>query len=217
MTTDLTARRAPADRDIARRRAARRFTPDAWHADTGAVTTFDDTDLFDTVDESDGAPGRVRRGRVVVVLVVAAALVVSGVAWLLLARGSQPTADGMSVALLARPVQATDAIAPAVVDETGIDPTTSRFAVRTGEGQHYAALRWSGHLCLVVVPTGDAARIACVAPSATASVTLSGDDGSRVRLVADDARAPDVADGWRPAGTNVWVLDAPAAEANPDA
>ncbi|GIG40872.1 hypothetical protein [Cellulomonas phragmiteti] len=177
------------------------------------MTTFDDTGIFQLVDETGGDHEPARRTRVVVVLVVAAALVVAGVTWLVLARAAdRASAQQMTVTLLDRAAQPTDELGAAVVDETGIDPATSRFAVRTTAGQHYAALRWAGDLCLVVVPDGDAARVVCVAPSTRATVTLSGADGSRVRLGTDDAPAPGTDEGWRAAGSNVWVLDAPPAE-----
>lgn|GEM_PF-1422180 len=178
------------------------------------MTTFDDTGIFELVDDDQGRPDVPRHGaRVAVVLLVAAALVATGIAWLLQARASGgPGADEMSVALLARPAQPTDELAAAVVDESGVDPSSSRFAVRTTAGQHYAALRWNGDLCLVAVPDGDTARVVCVAPSARASVTVAGSDGSRVRLGADDAALPDATDAWRAAGANVWVLEAPAAD-----
>jgi len=177
------------------------------------VKTFDDTGIFELVDEAPEAPEPPRRARQAVAVLVAAALVVAaGVAWLLLARTSDDTAAArMTVALLDREAQPTDELLADVVDETSIDPTTSRFAVRTTAGHHYAAQRWDGGLCLVVVPEGDAARAVCTAPSPTATVTLLGEDSSQVRLGADDAPPPDAADGWRSAGTNVWVLDAPAA------
>ena len=175
------------------------------------MTTFDDTGIFDQVEEAPGeAP---HRARVVGALVVAALLVAAGVAWLLFARATGgPDPAAMSVGLLDREAQPTDELAAEVVEATGLDPSTSRFAVRTTEGQHYAAKRWSGDLCLVVVPDGDAARAVCTPPSATATVTLTGADSSRVRLVADEAAAPAPQDGeaWHAAGTNIWVLDAPA-------
>lgn len=176
------------------------------------MTTFDDTGMFELVDGDRTEPTPSHRGRVAVVLVVAAALVAGGVTWLLAGRGDDPAqAEAVAVALLTRPVQPTDALDAAVVDETGIDPSSTRFAVRTTAGLHYAALRWSGDLCLVVVPDGDVPRAVCAPPSATASVTLSGRDGSRVRLSADGAPLPDAREAWRPAGPNLWVLDAPAA------
>lgn len=177
------------------------------------MTTFDDTGIFELVDQGEDEPTPPRRGRAVVVLVVAMSLVVAGVAWLVAVRGADGAADDrMAVALLDRAAQPTDALSASVADETGIDPGSARFAVRTTAGQHYAALRWDGDLCLVVVPDGDVARALCVAPSGAATVTLSGTDGSRVRLVADGVAAPDPAEGWRAAGTNVWVLDAPAVD-----
>ncbi|UZN03988.1 hypothetical protein [Cellulomonas sp. S1-8] len=178
------------------------------------MTTFDDTGIFELVDADQHESDPPRRGaRVVVVLVVAALLVASGVVWLLAVGGSGgPAAEPMSVGLLTREAQPTDELTAGVVDETGIDPSSSRFAVRTTAGQHYAALRWNGDLCLVVVPDGDAARAVCVASAAAATVTLTGADGSRVRLGTDEAPAPDPAEGWRAAGTNIWVLDAPAAD-----
>ncbi|MBO3095693.1 hypothetical protein [Cellulomonas dongxiuzhuiae] len=173
------------------------------------MTTFDDTGMFELVEDTRGEPEPPRRARVVVVLGVAAALVVAGVVWLLAARGPDDAGAGqMTVSLLDRPAEPTDEVAAPVVDETGIDPATARFAVRTTAGQHYAALRWAGDLCLVAVPVGDAARVVCVAPSPRATVTISGEDGSRVRLGTDDAPPPDTAEGWRAAGPNVWVLDA---------
>ncbi|MCC2322458.1 hypothetical protein [Cellulomonas xiejunii] len=176
------------------------------------MTTFDDTGMFDLDEQFPGEPAPPRRGRGAVVLVVAAALVVAGVVWLLAVRDSEgAAADQMTVDLLTRQGEPTDEVAESVVDETGIDPTSARFAVRTEAGQHFAALRWDGDLCLVAVPDGDVPRVACVAPSTKAVVTLSGADGARVRLGADEAPAPDTDDGWRAAGSNVWVLDAPAA------
>jgi len=186
--------------------------PDARDADTGGVTTFDDTGIFELVDEEQDAPERPQRARVVAVLVVAAALVVAGVTWLLLARSAgAPAPEQLSVALLDRQAEPTDVLPSEVVEQTGVDPTSSRFAVRTAAGQHYAALRWDGSLCLVAVPDGDAARVVCVAPSAAATATLTGPDESRVRLGTDTAPAPDASEGWRAAGANVWVLDAPPA------
>lgn len=166
--------------------------------------------MFEMVEETGHGPARPRRDRVVVVLVVAAALVVAGVVWLLAERGSDGAADDMSVELLTRPAEDADEVSAAVVDETGIDPESARLAATTAAGPHYAALRWGGELCLVVVPDGDLPRVVCVAPSAGATVTLSDADGSRVRLGADDAPTPSAAEGWRAAGPNVWVLDAPA-------
>lgn len=176
------------------------------------MTTFDDTGMFELSQELPGEPAPPRRARGALVFVVAAALVVAGVVWLLAVRGSDEAEAGrMTVELLARPAEPTDEVAESVVDETGIDPTSARFAVRTAAGQHYAALRWDGDLCLVVVPDGDVPRVACVAPSTKAVVSLSAADGTRVRLGADQAPAPDTDEGWRAAGSNVWVLDAPAA------
>lgn len=173
------------------------------------MTTFDDTGMFEMVEETGGGPARPQRGRVVAVLVLAAALVVAGVVWLLVERSSG-TADDMSVALLERAAEETDEFPAALVDETGIDPASARLAVTAAGVPHYAALRWSGELCLVAVPEGDVPRVVCVAPSARATVTLTDADGSRVRLGADDAPAPSQAEGWRAEGTNVWVLDPPA-------
>lgn len=176
------------------------------------VTTYDDTGLFDTADGTPDEPAPPRRARVMTVLLVAAALVVAGVVWLVVAARQGPEApEPVAVELLSRGAQPTDALAATVVDETGVDPASTRFAVRTTAGQHYAALRWNGDLCLVVVPDGDVSRAACVTPTREATVTVNGADGSRVRLGTDDAPQPDTAEGWRPAGTNVWVLDAPAA------
>ena len=175
------------------------------------MTTFDDTGIFGLDDSSPREPAP-RRHHVVIVFVVAAALVVAGVAWLLLARSSeQVDADQMDVALLARPAQPTDELAGAVADETRIRPTTSRLAATTSDGPHYAAQRLDGDLCLVAVPEGDAARVQCVAPSRSATVTMTAADGSRVRLGTDHAAAPAEADGWTSAGPNVWVLPAPPA------
>lgn len=174
------------------------------------VTTFDDTGMFEMVEETGDGPARPQRGRVVAVLVVAAALVVAGVVWLLVERGSGGDEAEMSVELLAQPAEEADEVSAAVVDDTGIDPASSRLAATTAAGPHYAARLWSGELCLVAVPDGDVPRVVCVAPSATATVTLSSEDGSRVRLAADDAPAPPAAEGWRAEGTNVWVLDPPA-------
>ena len=176
------------------------------------MTTFDDTGMFELAQDVPGEPAPPRRARTAVVLVLAAALVVAGVVWLLAVRGSdEAAADQMTVELLTRPAEPTDEVAASVVDETGVDPTSTRFAVRTTAGQHFAALRWDGDLCLVAVPDGDAPRVACVAPSSNTVVSLSSADGTRVRLGADEAPAPDAEDGWRTAGSNVWVLDAPAA------
>ncbi len=190
------------------------FIHGARYADTGGVTTFDESDLFDLVDDDDGdeeTPGPRHGRRVAVVLVVAAALVAAGVAWLLSTRqdaGAQ--AASMTVELLAAPQQPTDEIDPTVAEDVRVDPTTTRFAVRTDEGDHYAALRWGGELCLVVVPDGDVARAACVAAQPRASTTLTGADGSRVRLAADDAASPRASDDWQAEGPNVWVAGAPA-------
>ena len=173
------------------------------------MTTFDDTGMFEMVEETGSGTARPQRGRVVAVLVVAAALVVAGVVWLLVELGSGDTADDMSVELLTRPAEDTDAVSAVVVDETGIDPSSARLAATTATGPHYAARRWGGELCLVAVPDGDVPRVVCVAPSSGATVTLSGEDGSRVRLGADGASEPPAAEGWRAEGTNVWVLDAP--------
>lgn len=175
------------------------------------MTTFDDTGIFGLDDSSPREPAP-RRHHVVIVFVVAAALVVAGVAWLLVARNAeQATADQLDVELLARPAKPTDELAATVADETRIRPTTSRLAATTSAGPHYAAQRLDGDLCLVAVPEGDAPRVQCVAPSRSAAVTMTADDGSRVRLGTDHAPAPAAADGWTAAGPNVWVLAAPPA------
>lgn len=177
------------------------------------MTTYDDTGLFDTADGIPDEPAPPRRTHVTTVLLVAAALVVAGVVWLLVAARQGPAEpEPISVELLTRAAQPTDALAATAVDETGVDPASTRFAVRTTAGQHYAARRWNGDLCLVVLPDGDVARAACVTPSRGAVVTMNSADGSRVRLGTDEAPVPDAAEGWRPAGTNVWVLDAPVTD-----
>ena len=174
------------------------------------MTTFDDRDLFDHVEEDDHDPHPAHGRRVGVVLAVAAALVVAGVAWLLLARPQVVTAqaNGMAVELLERAQQPTDAVDPAVAQEAGVDPETTRFAVRTAAGQHFAALRWDGALCLVVVPDGDQARTSCTSPKPGAVTTATAEDGSSVRLGADGAAPPPGGD-WQAAGANVWVRPAP--------
>lgn len=174
------------------------------------MTTFDDSDLFDHVEDAPGPrPGR----RVGVVLAVAAALVVAGVVWLLVARAqaAAPRADGMAVELLDRQQEPTDDVTALVAQEAGVDPASTRFAVRTSEGQHFAALRWDGALCLLLVPDGDEPRVSCAAPRPRAVVTLTAEDGSSVRLGADDAPPPPAGEEWQPAGSNVWVLPAPPA------
>lgn len=175
------------------------------------VTTFDETGLFDTPGAEE-QPTRPRRGRVTIVFVVAAALVLGGLVWVLLPGGSDEPGADMSVALLERERQPTDELAADVAAEANVDADTSRFAVRTAAGQHYAARRWDGALCLVVVPEGDVSRAVCSAAGKAATVTATAEDGSAVRLVADGAATPSEDDGWRPAGSNVWVLDAPTTE-----
>lgn len=173
------------------------------------MTTFDDRDLFDLVEEAEPAS---RRRRALLALAVAGLLVVAGLTWLLLARGAGDQEPAMAVDLLSREQQPTDEIPADIAAEAGLDPASARFAVRTAAGQHFAALSTRGDLCLVLVPDADAPRSVCSPPSPAATVTLTAEEeGSRVRLGADDASAPGEADGWRPAGSNVWVLETPPA------
>ncbi len=184
----------------------------ARRPDTARVTTYDDTDLFGQIE--DPPPGGrssrpVRAGRV---LVVAAALVVAGVAWLLLANGGGDDAQDatMTVAILDRAQESTDELDPDDLTLTGVDPLTTRFAVRTEAGRHFVALRGDGSLCVVQVPDGDTTQFMCAAASPTATVTVTAEDGSQVLVGADGAQAPPADEGWREAGSNVWVADAPA-------
>ncbi len=181
------------------------------------MTTFDDSDLFDHVAEDEHEPHPRHGRRVAVVLAVAAALVVVGVVWLLLARPQVVTAraDGMTVELLERAQEPTDALDADVALEAGVDPETTRFAVRTEDGQHFAALRWDGALCLVVVPDGDQARTSCTSAKPGAVTTATAEDGAAVRLGADGAPNPPAGEDWQPAGPNVWVLPAPEPAADP--
>lgn len=174
------------------------------------MTTFDETGIFELAEQDADSPAPARPLRVATVLLLAAALVAAGVGWLWLARGQEAAAvDTMTVQRLARPAVPADALDPALVDETGIDPTSSRLVAQDATGSWFAALRWGGELCLISVPTGDVAGAVCAAASPTAVVGLTAEDGSRIRLGADGAPAPDTAEGWRSAGDNVWVLAAP--------
>lgn len=178
------------------------------------MTTDHGTDLFDLVDDEGGADGpddaRPAQRHVLVTFVVAAVLLLGGVVWLIAARAGGAEAPAMAVELLERAQEPADELPAVVADETGVDPSTARAAVTTTAGAYVAALRWNGDLCLVVVPEGDLARVSCVAPRADAAVTLTGEDGSRVRLVADGGDAPTPAADWQASGPNVWVAPAPA-------
>lgn len=174
------------------------------------MTTFDDRDLFDLVEESgDTLPSR---RRTLLAFVVAGLLVVSGLVWLLLAQTTADREPPMTVDILTRAQQPTDEIPADIAAEASLDRGSARFAVRTAAGQHFAVLNGAGDLCLVLVPDADVPRAVCSPAGERASVTLTvEDEGSRVRLAADAAVAPPADEGWRPAGPNVWVLETPPA------
>ena len=115
-----------------------------------------------------------------------------------------PPAPQADVPTLAAPQQAADVLDPDDLAQLDVQPDSTRLLLRTSAGTHYVARSASGQLCLVRVPDGDVPSEVCVPNRVGADVTI-GDSGGQVRLVAAGAPAPSAADGWRPAGPNVWV------------
>lgn len=133
-----------------------------------------------------------------VVLVVATALVVSD-------RLAAAPADRASVAALAAPQQAADQLYAEDVTRLAVEATSTRLLVVTADGAHYVARTPSGELCLVRVANGEAPTEVCVPDRVGADTTIGAVGAGQVRLVADGAPLPAGADGWQPAGPNVWV------------
>ena len=159
--------------------------------------------FFGMTSQPARAPRRHRTGwlfaSVAAVVVVAAVLVGHA-----LAPGpAQPPA---TLAAFSVPQHPADVLDPDDAARLVVQPGTTRLLVRTHDGNHYAALSASGELCLLRVPDGDVPSEVCVHNRVGADVTIGGDgDGGQVRLVADGAPAPAPAEGWRPAGPNVWT------------
>ena len=116
-----------------------------------------------------------------------------------------PAGPAANVAALSAPQQATDVLPDDAVAQLVVQPGSTRLLLRTPAGAHYVARSASGDLCLVRVPEGDLPSEVCVPDRVGADTTIGDDDGGQVRLVADGAPRPSTADGWRPAGPNVWV------------
>ena len=156
---------------------------------------------------SPAPPARRRRGTgwlfasAGLVVVVAAVLVAHA-----LAPGpAQPPA---TLTAFSVPQRTTDVLDPDDASRLVVQPGTTRLLVRTPDGNHYAALSVSGDLCLLRVPDGDVPSEVCAHNRVGADITIGGNGdggGGQVRLVADGAPAPSAAEGWRPAGPNVWL------------
>lgn len=159
--------------------------------------------FFGAMSQAARAPRRHRTGWLfasVAAVVVAAAVLVGHA----LAPGpAQPPA---TLAAFSVPQQPIDVLNADDASRLVVQPGSTRLLVRTHDGNHYAALSASGELCLLRVPDGDVPSEVCVHNRVGADVTIGGDGGGgQVRLVADGAPAPAPAEGWRPAGPNVWT------------
>ena len=159
--------------------------------------------FFGEMSQTARVPRRHRTGWLfasVAAVVVAAAVLVGHA----LAPGpAQPPA---TLTAFSVPQRAADVLDPNDASRLVVQPGSTRLLVRTQDGNHYAALSASGELCLLRVPDGDVPSEVCVHNRVGADVTIGGDgDGGQVRLVADGAPAPAPAEGWQPAGPNVWT------------
>jgi hypothetical protein len=147
-----------------------------------------------------------RRRHSVPVLTVAAVLVVAGgIAVGSLTHGGHPAHATLAAAQT--PQRAVDRLDPEAAARLVVDPASTRLLVATTQGDHFAARTPSGELCLIRVPGGDLPTEVCVPDRVGADATIGQEGAGQVRLVADGAQQPAVADGWRPAGPNVWVRD----------
>lgn len=140
-------------------------------------------------------PGALMASAAVAVVVVGG-LVADAVA------ASAPGAQA-SLAAFGRPQTNADRLAAEEAARLIVEPGSTRLLVRTPDGAHYAARTPSGELCLVLVPAAGPPSEVCVPDRVGADATIGAD--RQVRLVADGAGDPSAADGWRPAGPNVWV------------
>ncbi len=134
-------------------------------------------------------------------------VVVASGAVLAHAAGTARTGPRAVLAALDVPQVDADRLAPEDAARLVVDPASTRLLVTTPDGAHYVARNPSGELCLIRLPDAGVPLEVCVPDRVGADTTLGDEGTGQVRLVADSAALPSTAEGWQPAGPNVWVRD----------
>jgi hypothetical protein len=172
------------------------------------MTTFHEGDLFTETFEGFGDVQDARRRRMwpsVVALVVAAVLLVGGLAWLREGprQGVEHAVDATTLlSVFNRPQTVADR--PSGDDLDGVtptvDPETTRFLLTDADGAEYAAVSNGGRLCIVTVPRGDLASATCVKSLPHSTITVSDD-----LVVSTTGTDPKLGAGWTQVQPNVWT------------
>lgn len=175
-------------------------------------STFDLFDDFATGDPAGRAASRRGSVRRLVVVLAAGALLVGGAVGARAALESSSTeparvAPSVLFGVLTEEQRDVDVL----VDEPGtalLEPASTRFLGRTAAGSHYLAVRATGLVCLVTVPTGDVAEVGCTDPVATErllSVEFASPEPHTVQLVPDGLAPASDGRPWDRLSANLYV------------